>query len=476
MAKVKKLITVINTSFYSYENSRKKLLENSLYSKEDCSDVDKSEEINKTCKKISDNNMNFASLNNDKKFKFIAFPGYRNFKRNEQDDALIYRIDSINENFYISTGLYCGIINFSNTIQLEIRTEYSDLFFKRMLNFCCGIYADIATNNKSEKTKNLYSLLIQYMFLVSLRKVAVKDIPKKYVYLKEKGYDIQGNIDIEEYVNHDLVSVDKKITYQYPNRLEIQNIVDVLYTAIQACKIYKKELPLLSNFEHRLGELYSGTRPSKRIVNNILKEKCLYNGIYSDYKRPLEYAKILLDKNDLNVGNSKSISGASGFLLDASFLWEMYLYNLLRINLTDWNIESQHEISFYNDTFYHKKNYPDFVLRNRSTGKIFIFDAKFKKMSYKNEDVDNEDIRQLHSYSYYFSLKEKDNFCGAALIYPSKEHSPNGNNIDHMFGIEDANSKFGIFSIKDPSGEETMTKNETIFINNLKQFMECSNK
>ena len=172
-------------------------------------------------------------------------------------------------------------------------------------------------------------------------------------------------------------------------------------------------LPDLTQFQIHLKNLYSGVSPSKATVNNIHKEKCLFNSLYSDFKTPLRYAKILIQSNDVNPGDQKSNDNVGGFLVDASFLWEMYLLNLMRRNLPNWTVDAQFEISFYEDTFYHKNNYPDFVLRNNNTGEVFVLDAKFKRMTFDSRDVDNEDIRQLHAYSYYFHLKEGDKFKGA---------------------------------------------------------------
>ncbi len=40
-----------------------------------------------------------------------------------------------------------------------------------------------------------------------------------------------------------------------------------------------------------------------------------------------------------------------------------------------------------------------------------------------------------------------------------------------MFGIENATDKFGVFYIKDPSGDETISDNEEKFISELKEFL-----
>lgn len=478
--KLEKIITIINTELFTdYRCSQDALIRETF--KDDLNGKawdEQKERINWNCEKITEEGfteLTSASLNGEQ-YPLIAFSGYKDLKRTE-DDKLIYRvIKNYEGEYYIDTGLYCGVINLGDELpQLEIKTDYSDLFFKRILNFCCGIYADTHTSENTAESESIYSLLAQYLFLISLRRVAAKAIPKKYVVLKNRGYDINGNINIEEYVNKDLISFDKKVTYQYQKRLEIQPIIDVLYIALQNCKLKKRKsiLPNLMNFENYVRSLYSGVKPSQKMISTVHKEKCLNNSLYSDYKKPLEYARLLLSNKDLNSGDSKSLSGIGGFLVDASFLWEMYLYNLMRLNLENWDVEAQAEISFYEDTFFTKKNYPDFVLKNKKTGKIFVLDAKFKHMSYKGLDIDNEDIRQMHSYSYYYSLTEPDKFSGAALIYPTKDNRPAGTNTcDNMFGVKSAGNKFGVFTIKDPSGDETITNNEKSFIEELKKFLE----
>lgn len=471
MAKSKQLTTVINTQFFDYALSRQRLLEKTT----DFDGNDKSAKINKECKRIFDAGLGTAFLPDDSRFFHIAFSDYYTFRRKEEQNALVYKVDNYHGEYTIETGLYCGVINFGDKLpQLEIQTGYSDLFFRRILNFCCGIYADTNVSSNSTESESIYSLLIQYLFLVSLRKVIGKAIPKKYVELRSRGYEIKGNIDVEEYIRSDLLSFDKKITYKYSKRLEIQSIIDVLYTALNCCQISSNEcMPNLLAFREHIKNLYSGVRPSKAVVNNILKEKCLSNRLYADFIKPLEYARVLIKHNDLSAGGDSKTGGVSGFLVDSSFLWEMYLYNLMKLHLPEWEIDSQAEISFYSDTFYRKNNYPDFVLRHKRTGKIFVLDAKFKRMTYSGMDVDNDDIRQLHAYSYYFHLTEGDRFAGAGLIYPTKMDRPQGkNNVDNIYGVESTNNKFGVFSIKDPAEGESISGNEQKFVAELRRFLE----
>ena len=153
----------------------------------------------------------------------------------------------------------------------------------------------------------------------------------------------------------------------------------------------------------------------------------------------------------------------------------MYLYNLLRSNLPDWNVDAQTVISFYDGTFYQKNNRPDLVLINKKDGRIFVFDAKFKSMRFDKDsnDVDNNDIRQLHAYSYYYSLKNKEKFCGAALIYPTDvAYDEHTNNVDQMYSIDDAPAKFGVFAVCDPGNDGSIKEAENEFIRRIKSFIE----
>ena len=435
----------------------------------------------------------------DKKsrYELICFSDYKKLKRkldSKEKNKLIYSVDydPINNHYYIYTGPYCGIIYFNTgkeTHSLEIETGYSNELFWRMLNSLCGIYTDTKTSKNSKKAaKSNYALIGQYLYLVSLRKVMGQMIPRQYVYPRERDYSIKGNIDVNAYVNHDLTVFDKKITYTYPQRVEIRNIMDVLYTALKRCKIADKDniLPNLVNFETFLRENSSGRPPSNHTVANILDERCLRNGLYSGYKEPLTLAQILLQNQNTSPGHSSDKAGISGYIIDSSFLWEMYLYNLMtkQGGLPDWKVEDQSTIYIYKDKnkdrsthrFYGKENYPDFVVINRSNNNTFVLDAKFKQMTFVESDVDNKDVQQVHSYSYYFHLKEKERFKGTALIYPTKTDRPDGErySASPMYGLDlpDDAPEFTILTFKDYPDD--LLQSEKDFVRSLREFLSKS--
>lgn len=444
-------------------------------------------------KKIFKNEKNrclyFSDITQKEDFKhsFIGIIDYKAFRRkSDNDDSLkneiIYRIEKTTDDKYkIVAGKYCGFLsipvedNRRKFAQLEISCGYSDRFFKRILDFCCGIYVNDNPYGGGKVTESIYSLLVQYMFLVSLRKTINNGLPKKYVVNRERDYSIKGNVDIESYINSDLKLFDKKLTSVFTERKEIQSIVDVLYFALTCCKVNNDVLPNLVMYRNYLHGLYSGVKPSKNTIRKALSEPILKNSMYSSFRLPLKYAEILINHDNITSGNSTQ---SSGFLVDASFLWEMYLYNLLRLHFPNWSIDSQAKISIYGEenVFYAKNNYPDIVMTRDD--KIVILDAKFKKMTFSHNDVDMEDFRQIHFYAYYYSVKNPNKKIYSALVYPTKEKRNDNIIKGHKFGGETGTgTRFNVLTIKDPfdknqSENNLMLNSEKDFIEDLKRLVD----
>ena len=472
--------------------------------------------INNVCKKISKQVLKTKELgyendedSNSNRFVLVSFPGYRKNKENDKK-SIVYSVIKFGlDDYYIETGLFCGQINLGNQLPpLEIRTEYSDTLVKRMIDRCCGIYVDSTSSDNESIEDSFYSKIVQYMYLLSLRKVISILVPQKYMYIKDRGYNIKGNIDINAYVSQDIIAMDKKVSYVYPKRCEIQSLIDVMYVALKTCKVTSgSSLPHLKGYKDYLGSIYSGNYPSRNLIKNIGKTQILKTGLYSAFRRPLELARMLLENNELSTGGLADNQGISALLMDSSYLWETYLESIMREKLSDWNIDAQSTINYYEKTFYSKENRPDFILTNSETGEVFILDAKFKHMSFRGSDVDNDDIQQLHCYSYYFVLTHGSKFRGTALIYPTTEDQTEVQKINgekhfyaKMFGadtvysdeVNEFDQRFGIITLKDAgeceknlsytdscdqlSPSEKLDFNENAFIERLKSFLKSSEK
>lgn len=447
---------------------------------------------------LSDEKSKSSKIDDGKpRYELESFLEYASYKRkldSQEKDKLIYRIckDEFTGHYYINTGLYSGLISFVvknrqkyQTRQLEIRPIYSEELYFRMLNTICGLYIDENQSDKSSNpTMSRYALIIEHLYLASLRKAMGQIIPKKYIYPRERGYNIRGNVDINAYINHDMFEGDKKVTYIYPERVEIRNILDVLYAALKLCRIKNKSkmLPNLASFENFLRENSSGRFPSDQVINNILREKCLQNSLYMPFKRPLELAQLLLRHKTVNPGSDADREGINGYVIDSTFLWELYLNDVMRRYLTGWSVSAQSSMLMYKnsgdgqnertDRFYGKEFYPDFVLTNSETGEAAVLDAKFKKMTFAPEDVDRDDVHQINSYSLYYKIKG-DNLRASALVYPTMMDRPERIHYYDsapLMGNKNASERFNILTFKDDP--DNLHESEIKFIEDLRIFLD----
>ena len=474
---IKKLITEVNTQFYPFDKSRSILLDQTEF----CGDPSRKEKeirLNTTCgniRGILDQNVNG--------YKPVFGEEYSQYKRNSEEDKLVANCVSAGDDYTISTGLFIGSINLTPTLSLEINTGYSNTQLWRMIKYRCGLFVNENQAPNAFKSKNIYSLIVPLVFLFGLKKAMGTALPRKYEYLRDRGYNIKGNIDINAFVTRDIIAFDKKVSYIYPERVDVQNMIDVLSAAVRKCRKYGDDIfPDIKQMDDTLRNMASSKRPSRMVIKNVTKEKCLRNSIYSCYKEPLEYARMLLENEDLESMQKQGERNAPSYIFDAALLWETYLYNIMNEHLgSEWEINRQFEFPVYENSFFGTINKPDFVLINKTDGRIYVLDAKFKKMRYSENyrDVDNKDLQQLHSYAYYFSLEYDRDFKGIGLIYPSTTERKNRSQCEFpMFGLNLKRTapRFGIFSVQDVNekkgeDENTLRDHERIFIDELRQFL-----
>ena len=149
--------------------------------------------------------------------------------------------------------------------------------------------------------------------------------------------------------------------------------------------------------------------------------KALRNPMFMGYKNAIKYAQMIL----LNQGVFKHPNGngqtLQGILFDITELWEDYLSALLSEYFEpDWNVFSQNPIEIYPNSFFRRTYYPDIIMRD-SSGRIAVLDAKFKRLYFRNGDIDREDLHQIHSYAGYYAIgtdNDGDSLVLCSLVYP----------------------------------------------------------
>ena len=203
-------------------------------------------------------------------------------------------------------------------------------------------------------------------------------------------------------------------------------------------------------------------------INKAKDSIALSNSIYTSYKKVLRYAESIIKNNISSNTDTKDNRLVSGWLLDISELFELYLYKLIKNNFKDYEILYQEEIPIYKSLFINRVFIPDIIMKKDN--KVIILDSKFKKMKYNKIDVDRSDLQQIHTYySYYKSLGYDVKFT--SLIYPVKEEK-DIKLSSTIFDSSITNDLFGICYILVGDTIEEQIINEDKFIEKLRSSIE----
>lgn len=411
------------------------------------------------------------------KIKIFNFNSRRFFDPDEE--RLILKLYSKEKpkqekEYIVQTGLYAGVL-FYKGCKINITTKYGDAFLKRMLNFVNDIYIDNEqVNATKDETENQFLFIIAYLFIQSLEKAAVLGLPQQYKKHQERSHKVRGSIDFNDFLKRD-IPFQGKLTSTFRERMYVQDIVDVLYLALRKLeRVFGKEIhSRLFGLTQLLKQQYSGRFVSYETIQKAKIHQAINNPMYSGFKKVLEYAEIILLDKDLMPENEKQQLATTGYLFDIAELFELYLEKLLSRNFPDWSVSGQEEIPLYQLKFYKRPMFPDLVMKHE-TGKVVVFDAKFKKMEMQNMDVDRADLHQIHSYSGYYGNQ----LIASGLIYPlSKEINTEKAHCESLYGNDRNEIKFivdGIYVTKSHSMKDII-ENEAAFIERVSSVINCTN-
>ncbi|HFU76554.1 MAG TPA: hypothetical protein ENK66_09955 [Arcobacter sp.] len=154
--------------------------------------------------------------------------------------------------------------------------------------------------------------------------------------------------------------------------------------------IDKNNFPIqnISHIKTHLKQHRSNQYVSNHTTTKALKSKALQNPIFSPYKKVLEYARFII--NGDNIEQSKyGMSDTYGFIINVAELFEIYVTKLLQREFRDWDVSSP-KIELYQDMFFARKIIPDIVM---TKGKdVIVFDTKYKRMLFRERYINGGDL------------------------------------------------------------------------------------
>lgn len=404
--------------------------------------------------------LNESDLKDFSNIKIFHFR--KDIKNIDEKNGLIYEVKEKKSNdttyYYVKTGNYIGTLYFrdgKSLYTLEINSGYDKSFENHMINYASNIFFKDEFKGGSTKSNNKIMFLYR-LFLLRLKKVLALGNPLLMRKVEKKSLNIKGRINLRKYLKDEFY-YNYKITTILNSIVPEQEIVDIIYKTLYM--VHKELKDGLSvdyvRYEKELKMIYS-YRPINSITfNKAYNSKLLRNAMYSGYNGVLQISELILRHK--NILNDSSNIGVSGYLMDVSELWEIYLQRIMERDLSkvDYTVNPQNAIKIYKERFYSRGNYPDIVLESKN-GDVAVIDAKFKNMRFIGKDVDRDDLHQIHSYAFYYYTRLKDKLKFCSLLYPVKsEVQEKNNSINKIFGDSNDNNietKFKILTLKIPSG------------------------
>ena len=379
-------------------------------------------------------------------------------KRNAKNaDDLIISIKKDNDGNYLAqTGNYVGKFVWKG-LEIDIKSRFSNIFLERMLNFANDIFLDDVsiTGDSVDKNFDISKYIIYYMFVQNLEKAFLLGFPKAYKSIEHHEMKLKGKIDINRFIKND-IPFRGKVSSVSREQKENQEIIDVLYKAV---KIIDKESEKSSTKENKvsftknishikthLKQHRSNKYVSNDTINKAIKSKALQNPIFTPYKKVLEYAKFIIDGNNIEEKHDGK-NETYGFIINVAELFEIYITKLLQNKFSDWIVESP-KIELYPNQFFTRKIIPDIVMIKDND--VIIFDTKYKRMNMRGRDqngagdVDRNDFFQINTYMSFYQNKDYKVKVGG-LLYPMNLFEIDECHSETWFG--NANTKFIIDGI-----------------------------
>ena len=363
----------------------------------------------------------------------VQFEGSAKFN----DEDKIVSCDDVK----IKTGNLMGFIGFSGKgchgTKLQIRSRFSennkqDFFLHYMLEkvFKINLFNLNYSYNNSSGFDFIY-LIFPYF----LKRALNQGLFKTYKTFERNDSAVKGAINVSRHIRQN-VPFGGRVAYRSREYTFDNHIMQLIRHTIEYIKtkpIGKSILTQDSDIQKAVfqinevtNETYSLQKRSKVIFENL---KPLNHPYYLDYNYLQQLCLMIL--NNVNSQYSTSSSPIYGILFDGAWLWEEYLWTILKgatlvgknfvhptnkdrkggIRLFDNSLDPE-DSSVRNC---YRRIYPDFYCENsrEDSNDGIILDAKYKRLE---NGLVRDDLYQIISYMHTMKIST------GGFVYPQKEN------------------------------------------------------
>jgi len=402
--------------------------------------------INKTLKDLSDKDIlvfpkytgkrdgsdNDASLSPDKESKIIEtinkshrhIPSNDKFETNE-------KTNEDNEE-YARFGNIIGFVGYKSE-QLIIRSRFSygndDYFLHYMLQKILNI--NLVSLDISHSYQEQIHQLLMYFFPSLLNKALRKGIFRQYRRYRYNDINIKGSIDVARHIKENTPFLGR-VAYSTREFTKDNYLIQLIRHTIEHIRTSSRSgWALLNSTDEtrqnvnavELATLSYSMGDRRRIIIENKKTSARHT-YYTEYRELQHLCLMILDYKKHDLKGDKDMHG---ILFDVSWLWEEYLYTLLReFDFVHPSNRDEHKTDWV--SIYRAEDSrlvcPDYYIEN-----YIVADAKYKRLDKKY--LEREDLYQLIAYSYIMGLGESES---AVIIHPGGEY-----NSEDAITVQDTN-------------------------------------
>lgn len=373
---------------------------------------------------------------------------------NEDDGKLAYspfetlpftflKDEKIVEQSVWQAGRYIGSTQINGTT-IEIKPRFGTSWLAHLLDDIFHI--QITKSGESLKEKFWNELMRRVLWSLWVKKFAAADkygLPRKTVKQNHRGINIRGRLNT--YKSIIPLFTKRQVVSEYRERELDDSICNIIYKAysILVKRKYNKTKvpPQIQDTINSLNGHYQGRVVS---VSTRHYQDISYKSIDLSWKPLVDFSWQIIQQDSLFNNKSKTGEGYSIFI-DMAEIWEAFLRKKLgeAFSSDGWRVLSVEECHYgiYQDSFFKREIIPDIILQKGD--EYIVFDAKYKRMLGRKEDVDRTDLFQIHTYIQYIEHCMGEVVL-AGLLYPitDKEFKDSDKNLYHstnLFGDEKGN-------------------------------------
>mgnify|MGYP002079038109 CR=1 FL=1 len=388
-------------------------------------------------------NVSIGNLKLEDYPNLLVFPNNLNQYGDKISEKSIFSL----EESTLTTGNIMGFVGVNNS-EIKIQSRFAkgddDYFLHYMLQKVFSINMFDLKHSFDKET--IFDFLL-YLFPYFLKKAMSQGLFKEYQNREYNNANVHGTIDVNRHIQQNIPFAGK-ISYRVREHSYDNNTTQLIRHTIEYIRKHLLGGNILNNDSDTQSFVsqiilatpsYSKNKRTDIINKNI---KTFSHPYFIEYQYLQKICLQILRYEGLKFGEEKD--KVYGLLFDGAWLWEEYLYTVLKNAgfIHPENNSSKKPIYLFDNPKKYSR-YPDFWKDN------FILDAKYKRLSATHDEkIDRDDMHQIISYMYVKCA----NLGG--LIFPSEDEFL-GTNAVSIGKLNGYGGEFKLWSVYIPKTDGT---------------------